>query len=93
MRSVGALIEICRQNGLPITQQRRAIVELLVEHESHPRAAEVYERSVPAMPDISLTTVYTTLRELVASGELALVRGLGVGEMRYDTNNCSHHHL
>jgi Fur family transcriptional regulator, peroxide stress response regulator len=93
MLSVDTLIEVCRRNGLRITPQRRAIVKLLAEDESHPTAEELYQRIVPVMPDISRTTIYSTLRELVTVGELTMVKGLGGGEVRYDTNSRDHDHL
>jgi Fe2+ or Zn2+ uptake regulation protein len=45
------------------------------------------------MPDVSQTTVYNTLRELVALGELAPVENLSVAGARFDTNTSNHHHL
>jgi Fe2+ or Zn2+ uptake regulation protein len=44
------------------------------------------------MPEISCTTVYNTLKELVAVGELVDI-DLGEGKTRYDTDTSSHHHL
>jgi Fe2+ or Zn2+ uptake regulation protein len=44
------------------------------------------------MPEISHTTVYSTLKELVARGELVEI-DLGEGKTRYDTDTSSHHHL
>jgi Fur family transcriptional regulator, peroxide stress response regulator len=93
MKSVAALVEACRENGLRLTPQRRAIFELLVEDDSHPTAEEVYRRVRPVMPDVSRTTVYNTLHELVAIGELSPVDDLSAGEMRYDTDSGDHHHL
>jgi Fe2+ or Zn2+ uptake regulation protein len=45
------------------------------------------------MPDVSRTTVYNTLRELSAMGELTPVRDLNEDGQRYDTNNDTHHHV
>jgi Fe2+ or Zn2+ uptake regulation protein len=93
MRSVDALIELFRQNGLKITPQRRTIFELLAEDESHPTADTIYQRVLPVMPEVSRTTVYNTLRELVALDELTAVEGLNESGTRYDTNSSHHHHL
>jgi Fe2+ or Zn2+ uptake regulation protein len=93
MQSVDALIKLFRQNGLKITPQRRAIFELLAEDDSHPTADEIYQRVLPVMPEVSRTTVYNTLRELVALGELTAVEDLGESATRYDTNSSHHHHL
>jgi Fe2+ or Zn2+ uptake regulation protein len=93
MRSVDALIELFRQNGLKITPQRRVIFELLAEDESHPTADTIYQRVLPVMPEVSRTTVYNTLHELVALDELTAVEGLNESGTRYDTNSTHHHHL
>jgi Fe2+ or Zn2+ uptake regulation protein len=93
VRSVEALIELFRKNGFKITPQRRVIFETLAQDDSHPTAEEVYQRVLPAVPDISRTTVYNTLRELVDLGELVEMEDLGDGGTRYDTNMSSHHHL
>ena len=45
------------------------------------------------MPDVSQTTVYNTLYEWVALGELAPVENLREGGARFDTNTSNHHHL
>ena len=78
MQSVTALAESFRQKGLKITPQRRLIFEALVGDHSHPTADDVYQRVVPALPNISRTTVYNTLGELVALGELVEI-DLGEG--------------
>lgn len=93
MKSVDVLLGLFRQNGLRITPQRRVILELLAEDETHPTADELYQRVLSLMPDVSRTTVYNTLRELVALGELTVVEDLREGGTRYDTKNYHHHHL
>lgn len=93
MQSVDAIIELFRQNGLKITPQRRVIFELLAEDDSHPTTEEIYQHVISAMPDVSRTTVYNTLRELVALGELVEVEDLSGGGTRYDTTTGNHHHL
>ena len=45
------------------------------------------------MPDVSQTTIYNTLRELVTIGELAPVNHLSETGVRFDTNTNKHHHL
>lgn len=93
MQSTDALIKLFRQKGLHVTPQRRAIFELLSGDDTHPTADQVYRRITSVMPDISRTTVYNILRELVDFGQLAPVEGLSEGGVRYDTNMDAHHHL
>jgi Fe2+ or Zn2+ uptake regulation protein len=92
-RSVEGLVERFRREGHKITPQRRAIFEALVRNESHPTAEEVYQIVCSVMPDISRTTVYNTLHELVAVGALMEVEDLSEGGTRYDTSTSQHHHL
>jgi Fe2+ or Zn2+ uptake regulation protein len=93
MQSVDALIKLLHQNGLKVTPQRRVIFELLAEDDGHPTADEIYQRVLSVMPEVSRTTVYNTLRELVALDELTAVEDLNENGTRYDTNSSHHHHL
>jgi Fe2+ or Zn2+ uptake regulation protein len=93
MQSLDMLLELFRQNGLKVTPQRRGILELLINDDSHPTAEQVYRRLLSIMPDVSRTTVYNTLRELTNLGELTPVHDLSQDGQRYDTNNEDHHHL
>jgi Fe2+ or Zn2+ uptake regulation protein len=87
------LLEQLRKAGLKITPQRRLILELLANDDSHPTAEQVYQRVLSVMPDVSRTTVYNTFRELSDLGELAPIHSFSEGGHRYDTNNETHHHL
>jgi Fe2+ or Zn2+ uptake regulation protein len=93
MKSLEMLLEQFRQKGLKITPQRRVILELLAQDDSHPTVDEVYQRVLSIMPDVSRTTVYNTFRELCDLGELTPVHDLSEGGQRYDTNGEEHHHL
>ncbi|MFP3897150.1 MAG: Fur family transcriptional regulator [Anaerolineales bacterium] len=93
MKSVERTIERFHRDRLRVTPQRRVIFELLVDDETHPTADEIYQRVLNQLPDVSCTTVYNTLHELVALGELSPVEGLGDDGTRYDTNTDDHHHL
>lgn len=93
MKSPEAIIQLFNQKGLKITPQRRLIFELLAEDASHPTAEELYQLVISRMPDVSQTTVYNTLRELMAIGELAPVENLSESGARFDTNTRNHHHL
>ena len=35
--------ELCRQKGLPVTMQRRVILETVLERHDHPTADQIYE--------------------------------------------------
>jgi Fe2+ or Zn2+ uptake regulation protein len=93
MESLETLLAVIRQNGLKVTPQRRTILELLIRDDSHPTVDEIYQRVLAAMPNVSRTTIYNTLRELVALGALTEVHDLSRDGLRYDTNAGTHHHL
>ena len=84
---------LLRQNNLKITPQRQIILKLLLDEHSHPTANQVYQRVIAIMPNISRTTVYNTLREMVTLGILKEMQDLNVDGLRYDTNIKPHHHL
>jgi Fe2+ or Zn2+ uptake regulation protein len=86
------LTTMFRARGLKITPQRQAIFATLQHNDRHPTAESVYAEVSAAMPAISLRTVYQTLNDLVAMGEIRSVE-LGTGAIRFDPNESDHHHL
>ena len=50
---------------LRMTRQRKIVIDILLESEDHPTAAQIYERSRKVMPGISLATIYNSLEALV----------------------------
>ena len=93
MRTVEELTERFRERGFRVTPQRQAIFGLLHGDASHPTVEALYERARSAMPTISLKTVYQTVHDLEAMGEVELIH-LGTGSVRVDPNvESAHHHL
>jgi Fe2+ or Zn2+ uptake regulation protein len=91
VKSPTQLAEAFRAQGLKVTPQRQLLFALLEDDTTHPTAEGLYVRASAQMPGISLRTVYTTLTDLVAMGELHAV-GLGSGATRFDPNIDDHHH-
>lgn len=91
---VAPLLERIRARGWRVTPQRRAIAGAFVGDHVHLTAQEIHERAVATLPEVSLATVYNTLNELVAAGEIAEVDFLS-GPCRYDPNVGPepHHHV
>ena len=86
------LVREFKQHGYKMTPQRRAIIEILARHASqHPTAEQIHEHVLGRMPDISLATVYNTLRELVAI-EQAQELNLGHCVRRYELTVEDHAH-
>jgi Fe2+ or Zn2+ uptake regulation protein len=81
-----------RARGLKVTPQRLRIFEALHDNHAHPTAEAVWHEVRAEMPTISLRTVYQTLNDLSAMGELNHL-DLGTGSARFDPNLDPHHHL
>jgi len=92
VRSPAELTELFREQGLRVTPQRQCIFRLLEGNERHPTAEWVYEQAQAEMPTISLKTVYQTLNDLAAMGEIQAL-DVGTGATRFDPNIGAHHHL
>lgn len=92
MKSVELLTEQFRARGLKVTPQRQSIFRALSSSTVHPTAEAVYATVSAEMPTISLRTVYQTLNDLTAMGELSTLV-VGTGSTRFDPNLEPHHHL
>jgi Fe2+ or Zn2+ uptake regulation protein len=69
------------------------IFGLLHGNDSHPTVESLYERAQAEMPTMSLKTVYQTVHDLEALGEVDVL-DLGTGSLRVDPNvEDEHHHL
>jgi Fur family transcriptional regulator, stress-responsive regulator len=96
-RSEGAelsdLLERLRARGWRVTPQRRVVAEVLSGEHVHLSAEAIHLAAQQRLEEISLATVYNTLNELVAMGEVLEVAA-DSGPKRYDPNAHSpHHHL
>jgi len=89
---VDTMLSRCRAAGLNVTPQRVAIYRALLEATDHPTPEMLYQRVRPAMPSLSLATVYKVLEALA---ELGVVQVIAVrnDNKRYDANMERHHHL
>ncbi|WP_030719147.1 Fur family transcriptional regulator [Streptomyces sp. NRRL F-2580] len=87
------LTERLRGRGRRMTSQRRVVAEVLDGEHVHLTADEVHVRAAERLPEISRATVYNTLGELVALGEVVEVSVHGRAK-RYDPNaHHPHQHL
>ena len=93
MQPVRELSAKFRAGGLRVTAQREAIFAALYGDESHPTVEALFDRVRADVPAISLKTVYQTVHDLDALGEVQLL-DLGTGSVRVDPNvDDAHHHL
>ncbi|MGD2105692.1 MAG: Fur family transcriptional regulator [Anaerolineae bacterium] len=94
MTTVERVCTRLRREGRRVTPQRRAIVRVLVDDDSHQTADQVLRCARRELPDISPATVYNTLHELAELGILQeLDLGLGLEERRYELVTGDHDHL
>ena len=92
MKSPTELTELFREQGLKVTPQRQCIFRALDGNLEHPSAEAIYDRVTAEMPTVSLRTVYQTLNDLAAMGEISQI-DLGTGAARFDPNLDDHQHL
>jgi len=87
-----AIKKSLESGGLRCTPQRYAVMAFLMEHDSHPTAAEIFEAVNRADPRCSRATAYNNLRDLVQAG---LVREVAVEgrAARFDARVIRHHHF
>src|SRR4030067_3023493 len=74
------------------TKQKQAILEVLTGTRSHPNAEWIYTQVKTKMPNISLETVYRTLRLMRDNGEI-LELFCGGGSGRFDAETRHHYHF
>ena len=89
---IARLEDRCRERGLPVTIQRRAIFDALLNREDHPTIDQIYEDVKNRIPGLSRTTVYRTLETLAALG-VARKTSHVEAMARFDGNVDHHHHL
>lgn len=80
----------CAERGLRMTDQRRIIAQVLSDAEDHPDAEELYRRASEKDPNISLATVYRTVR-LFADANIIETHDFRDGRARYETADADHH--
>ena len=82
------LIEV----GIKPSLQRIAIMEYLMEHLTHPTADAIFNDLFPAIPTLSKTTVYNTLKLLEEQGAIQTI-SIDDKNLRYDADISRHAHF
>ncbi|WES29665.1 Fur family transcriptional regulator [Varunaivibrio sulfuroxidans] len=75
---------------MKMTDQRRVIARVLSDAKDHPDVEEVYNRSTLIDPNISIATVYRTVRMFEEAGILDK-HDFGDGRSRYEEATEEHH--
>jgi Fe2+ or Zn2+ uptake regulation protein len=79
--------------GIKMTRQRHAILDVLRATTKHPTADEVFQTVRKAMPRISLGTVYRNLDLMAESGVILRLPAGKDGRRHYDGNSKPHLHV
>lgn len=80
----------CKENGLRMTGQRKVIAQILDTSKDHPDVEELFARARLQDPNMSLATVYRTVKTLEERGILEKVE-FGDGRSRYEAAGRAHH--
>ena len=83
--------QLCEQKGLRLTEQRRVIARVLDVSDDHPDVEELHKRAVEIDTNISVATVYRTVRLFEESGIL-IKHEFGDGRSRYENFQEKDHH-
>ena len=81
---------MCEDKGLRMTGQRRIIARILSQSDDHPDVEDVYKRASAVDPNISLSTVYRTVRLFEEEGILER-HEFRDGRARYERVDKQHH--
>ncbi len=84
------IIDRCEAKGLRMTEQRRTIAGVLEAADDHPDVEELYARASAADPNISLATVYRTVKLFEEAGILEKL-DFRDGRARYEDADREHH--
>jgi Fur family peroxide stress response transcriptional regulator len=88
-----SMISQLRKNGLKVTPQRLAIMDVLIEQrDSHPGASLIYKKAKRKKKSLSLSTTYATLNEFFRHGIVKMLQ-FDKMENRYDGNLEEHINL
>ncbi|WP_428924688.1 Fur family transcriptional regulator [Marinibacterium sp. SX1] len=84
------IITRCEAKGLRMTGQRRTIARVLETSDDHPDVELLYARAIEIDPQISIATVYRTVKLFEEAGILEKLE-FGDGRARYEDADRDHH--
>jgi len=80
----------CTEKGMRMTEQRRVIARVLEQSDDHPDVEELYRRASAVDSNISISTVYRTVKLFEDSGIIER-HEFRDGRARYETLPEEHH--
>jgi len=87
---ISAIEEACHAKGMRMTDQRRVIARVLTAADDHPDVEELHRRAVAIDDNISISTVYRTVKMFEDAGIIAR-HEFGDGRSRYEPVPDEHH--
>ena len=85
-----AIEELCIAKGMRMTEQRRVIARVIATADDHPDVEELYRRAAAVDANISISTVYRTVRLFEDAGIIER-HDFRDGRSRYETVPEEHH--
>ncbi|SPJ25312.1 Fur family transcriptional regulator [Palleronia abyssalis] len=84
------LTDALRSDGIRITRQRAALLEIIATSDDHPDAVELHRRASDEVPGLSISTVYRTLAALEEHGVIQRHQFQG-DTARFEHADTAHH--
>jgi Fur family ferric uptake transcriptional regulator len=81
---------LCAEKGMRMTDQRRVIARVISSAQDHPDVEELHRRAVALDPNISIATVYRTVRLFEEAGIIQRHDFMD-GRSRYEEATDEHH--
>jgi Fur family ferric uptake transcriptional regulator len=81
---------LCSAKGMRMTEQRRVIARVLADSDDHPDVEELYRRCAAVDKNISISTVYRTVKLFEDAGVITR-HDFGAGRSRYESIPEEHH--
>ena len=89
-RRISSIEQACIAKGMRMTDQRRVIARVIATADDHPDVEELHRRASGVDSNISLSTVYRTVKLFEDAGIITR-HAFGDGRARYETIPESHH--
>ncbi len=84
------LEKLCIEKGMRMTEQRKVIARVLSQADDHPDVEEIHRRAAEIDANISIATVYRTMRLFEESGVVER-HDFQDGRSRYEEASEKHH--
>lgn len=85
-----SLLTLCQEKGLKMTEQRRVVAKALDDSDDHPDVEMLYHRAAEIDPNVSIATVYRTVKLFEESGIIER-HDFGDGRSRFEPISDEHH--